>query len=249
MDMFGIFSQAGLAFLARWAHFLAGITWIGILYYFNFVQVPAFAEMEVPARSEALRKITFRALWWFRWGAALTLLSGLTILGLNGQFTHAYFQTVAGVSIATGALLGIIMFSNVWFVIWPAQKIAIGSAEAVAAGGTADPGAAAAGRRGLVASRTNTLLSIPMLFFMAATSHFVTFGNHFAREASSSNVMMWWGTVVVLAGAIELNALGMFGGLGPSWNTKPLDTIRNVLVSGFVLMAVLYVVFEVCFRA
>ena len=208
MDMVGIFSQAGLAFLARWAHFLAGITWIGILYYFNLVQVPAFAEMEVPARSEALRKITFRALWWFRWGAALTLLSGLTILGLNGQFTHAYFQTVAGVSIATGALLGIIMFSNVWFVIWPAQKIAIGSAEAVAAGGTADPGAAAAGRRGLVASRTNTLLSIPMLFFMAAASHFVTFGNHFAREASSSHVMMWWGTVVVLAGAIELNALG-----------------------------------------
>ena len=81
-----IVTQAGLAFLARWAHILAGITWIGILYYFNFVQVPAFAEMEPGARSEALRKITWRALWWFRWGAVLTVLSGLTILAFNKQF-------------------------------------------------------------------------------------------------------------------------------------------------------------------
>ena len=248
MDMFGIFTQAGFAFLARWAHFLAGITWIGILYYFNFVQVPAFAEMEAPARSEALRKITFRALWWFRWGAVLTFLSGLTILLLAGQVTHAYLTSARGTSILTGAALGTLMFANVWLVIWPAQKIAIGSAEAVAAGGQADPGAAVAGRRGLVASRTNTVFSIPMLFFMAATSHFVGLGNHFASEIVSSDLVIWWGTVVVLAGALELNALGMFGGLGPAWNTKPLDSIRNVITSGFVLAAALYVVFEVLFR-
>ena len=117
-----IFTQEGYGFLARWAHFLAGITWIGILYYFNFVQVPAFAEMEAGARSEVLRKISFRALWWFRWGAVLTLLSGLTIIAFQENYTREYFRSATGTAIATGAVLGIIMFSNVWLVIWPAQK-------------------------------------------------------------------------------------------------------------------------------
>ena len=237
----GLLSEIGLAFLARWVHFLAGITWIGILYYFNFVQVPAFAEMQAPARSEALRKVTWRALWWFRWGAALTVLSGLLILGLQRNFSEAYMSTPAGVSIYTGALLGLVMLGNVWGVIWRAQKVAIGSAERVAAGGEADPAAAPAARRGFIASRTNTLFSIPLLFFMAATSHFAG-TSLFADATDPSARMMWWVIVVVLVGAIEANALGVLG-YGPKWNTKPVDSIRAVLISGFALNAVLYVAF------
>ena len=161
-----IFEQEGFSFLARWSHFLVGITWIGLLYYFNFVQVPSFAEMGADARSEALRRITWRALWWFRWGAALTVLTGILILGFNEQIEADYFATPQGIAIGSGAVLGIIMLSNVWAVIWPAQQIVIGSANTVAEGGEANPEGPAAGRRALLASRANTLFSIPLLFFM-----------------------------------------------------------------------------------
>jgi uncharacterized membrane protein len=112
-----LFTQDGLSLLSRWGHFLAGITWIGLLYYFNFVQTPAFLQLGAPARMEALDKVTWRALWWFRWGAVFTVLSGLMILGFNEQFTADYFKTPSGISIGSGAILGIIMLSNVWGVI------------------------------------------------------------------------------------------------------------------------------------
>ena len=241
----GLLSDVGIAFLARWVHFLAGITWIGILYYFNFVQVPAFAEMQAPARSEALRKVTFRALWWFRWGAVVTVLSGLTMLVVANQLSGAYMRSPAGISISTGTLLGLVMFANVWGVIWRAQKVAIASAEKVAAGGEADPAAAAAARRGFIASRTNTVFSISLLFFMAATTHFVG-TTAFVQEPASDARMIWWGLVLVLTAAIEANALGVLG-YAPNWNTKPLDTIKSVLISGFGLLAVLYVAFFALF--
>src|SRR5688500_516006 len=79
MDI-ALFSQDGVSFLARWVHFLAGITWIGLLYYFNLVQIPFFAETDAPVRTGAIAKLVPRALWWFRWGAMLTLLSGLVML-------------------------------------------------------------------------------------------------------------------------------------------------------------------------
>src|SRR5438309_5743698 len=167
-----LFHRVGGVILSRWAHFLAGITWIGILYYFNFVQVPSFAAFEAGSRTEATAKLVPRALWWFRWGAMLTLLSGISILAFQDQFKGSYFKTPSGISIATGILLALIMFANVWFVIWPAQKRVIANAENVLAGREADPAAPGFARRGLLASRTNTLFSIPMLFFMGATSHF-----------------------------------------------------------------------------
>ena len=172
-----LLSQEGLAFLFRWIHFLAGITWIGLLYYFNFVQVPFFAETEAPVRSGAIAKLVPRALWWFRWGAMFTFLSGLAIILLRiVQGGGAVMSTSWGVTISIGALLGILMFLNVWLIIWPNQKIVIASTQAVLAGGQADPAAAGAGAKAFVASRTNTLFSIPMLFFMAAASHLTLFG-------------------------------------------------------------------------
>ena len=243
-----IFEQEGVAFLSRWGHFLSGITWIGLLYYFNFVQVPSFAEMGADARAETLRKVTWRALWWFRWGAALTVLTGFLILGFNEQFEADYFATPQGIAIGSGAILGIIMLSNVWMVIWPAQQIVIGSANTVAEGGDANPEAPAAGRRALLASRANTLFSIPLLFFMGATSHLVG-SSAFDFDLSPGTQVVWWIIFGVLAAAIELDALDVMAESLPDWVKWPFEAVSSVIVTGFVLTAVLYVVFEILFQA
>ena len=152
--------------LARYGHILAGITWIGLLYYFNFVQVPSLAGVSADTKADLFKEgsVVRRALWWFRWGAMLTLLFGLALYdGLGGHGGDASWD------IRIGTLFGIIMWFNVWFIIWPAQKKVIGII-------TADADEkAAAGKRALIASRTNTLLSIPMLFFMVSSAHFPVF--------------------------------------------------------------------------
>src|SRR5271157_1479322 len=111
--------------LLRWFHFLAGITWIGILYYFNFVQVPFFAEADPAVRSGAVQKLVPRALWWFRWGAMVTVIMGVIYLLMwwGGRLDWAI--TSWTVAILTGGAMGIIMFLNVWLVIWPNQQIVI----------------------------------------------------------------------------------------------------------------------------
>ena len=113
------FFQDLMIILSRWGHVLAGVTWIGLLYYFNFVQVPSFAEFEAASRTDALRKLVPRALWWFRWGAALTLATGLLIFAFQEDYKNSYMKTVPWLSIFTGMLFAIIMFANVWLVIWP----------------------------------------------------------------------------------------------------------------------------------
>lgn len=159
-----ITTMPGIEMLLRWGHFLAGITWIGLLYYFNFVQTEYFKEAQATSKSDAIQKLVPRALWWFRWGAMATLITGLGIFALRG----------AGMSvdIYVGALLGIFMFINVWLIIWPNQKIIIASAEQVSKGGKPIPEAADALAAAGFASRTNTLFSIPMLFFMGASAHY-----------------------------------------------------------------------------
>ena len=154
----------GWEMLLRWGHFLAGITWIGLLYYFNLVQTEYFKEAEASAKSDAIQKLVPRALFWFRWGAAATFATGLGIFAVRGGGMS--------IDIYIGALLGTIMFLNVWLIIWPNQKIVIASAKQVAGGGSALPEAAGAlGTAGL-ASRTNALFSVPMLFFMGASAHY-----------------------------------------------------------------------------
>src|SRR5262245_52500272 len=154
-------------FLARWAHFLAGITWIGLLYYFNFVQGSWFKEAEASVKGAAVQQLVPRALWWFRWGAMFTFLSGLAIMMIRGRQTQgAAFETPWGAFISIGALLGALMFLNVWRIMSPIQNIVIADAK-----GEKNPKARAAGAKALPASRTNTMFSIPMLFFMGAASH------------------------------------------------------------------------------
>lgn len=219
--------------ILRWLHFLFGITWIGLLYYFNFVQGPFFAETDAPTKSAATQKLVPRALWWFRWGAMGTFIVGLIILLNNWvQIGGGFVPSSYGIAILTGGVLGTIMFLNVWLVIWPNQKIVIASAVAVAGGGQADPGAAAAGRRGFLASRTNTLFSIPMLFFMGAARHYPHF------DQGVGGIIVW---IIVCGGiiaAIEANALIATQGS----TTKPIETISGVIHSGVILTIILFLI-------
>ena len=157
-----------------WIHVLAGITWIGILYYFNFIQVPALADAAAdeggPGGAGITKYVAPRALWWFRWGAAVTWISGVTALHLQGWLVNAITLGMngsgrTGVWIGVGAWFGTIMLFNVWALIWPAQKKILGMVEA-----TADE-IAKARKVAFVASRTNTLLSIPMLMSMVSMGH------------------------------------------------------------------------------
>ena len=159
-----------------WIHVLAGITWIGLLYYFNFVQVPALAEAASdeggPGGGGITKYVAPRALWWFRWGAVLTWLSGAAYLGHLGIFVDAFTLGLtsdapnpAAMWIGVGAWLGTIMLFNVWVLIWPNQKKVLGMVEA-----SADE-IAKAKNTALLASRTNTLLSIPMLMSMVGYGH------------------------------------------------------------------------------
>jgi uncharacterized membrane protein len=228
-----LMSGEGVLFLLRWIHFLAGITWIGLLYYFNFVQTPFFAETEPPVRTGAVQKLVPRALWWFRWGAMVTFFSGWFIVlhrwGQGGFFAGSY-----GWAILLGGLLGSIMWANVWFVIWPKQKIVIQNAIDTAGGKPANPAAAPAGARAGLASRTNTLFSVPMLFYMGAASHFTL-------PVPRSGAVFWIVALIIMA-AIEINALMGTPGKGAA---KPLGTVNGTLWAGFILAAVFYVWFEI----
>jgi uncharacterized membrane protein len=220
----------GWAFLFRWIHFLAGITWIGMLYYFNFVQTPFFGtDLGGQARGPMVRGLVPNALWWFRWGAMFTFLSGLAILMIRlhqGVGLGDPYMTM----ILTGALFGTLMWYNVWFVIWPAQQVVIRSAEQVAGGGAAIPEAAARGQRAGLASRSNVLFSVPMLFFMGAASHF-------ARFTGSLDLVYWLG-VLAIAAAIEVNGVL----LGPGASTqKPLSTVSGTIHAGLGATLLLYV--------
>jgi uncharacterized membrane protein len=233
-DNFFEFGQ-GLHFLARYTHVLFGITWIGLLYFFNFVQVPSFAEMEAASRSEALRKITSRALWWFRWAAALTLASGILMWAIGGKDYKP--STSPGLSITLGSILGITMAANVWMVIWPNQKINIGSAEAVAGGGEANPAAAGAAKAAGRASRVNAFFSIPMAFFMVFTSHFAP---NFSNAGAGARIGVWL-IFLVIWGVAELSALGKLpGGLDSPFCKMVLDDHKKVIQAGIAFTAVMY---------
>jgi uncharacterized membrane protein len=152
-----------------WIHVLAGITWIGLLYYFNFVQVPALAQAAKdqggPGGAGISKYVAPRALLWFRWGAVVTWLSGAAYLAHAGLFVPAFTLQPGALTIGVGAWLGTIMLINVWVFIWPNQKKVLGLVEA-----TADQ-IAKARRVAFIASRTNTVLSVPMLMSMVGFGH------------------------------------------------------------------------------
>jgi len=160
-----------LMFLLRWIHLIAGITWIGLLYFFNFINIPLTGTMDGDTKKKVVPELMPRALFFFRWGAMFTFLAGAGMIiikyfilgsGLTGP--SGLMSTPGGLWIVFGALFGTVMWFNVWFIIWPAQqKIipAIKAGEAPPAGLPAKAG---------MASKINTYMSVPLLFFMGAGS-------------------------------------------------------------------------------
>ncbi|MBM3485175.1 MAG: hypothetical protein FJX67_00865 [Alphaproteobacteria bacterium] len=164
------FDRAWWSFLFRWLHVLSGIMWIGHLYYFNFVQIPGMPKIPAEQRPAVTKVIAPSALFWFRWGAMATLITGLILAWLNGYLIDAIaIGLTDGVPkhtmIGIGMWLGTIMWFNVWFVIWPNQKLALGIVQ------TDDAGRAKAGRTAMLFSRTNTMLSVPMLYAMVSAQN------------------------------------------------------------------------------
>ena len=208
-----------IEFLFRWGHVLFGIAWIGLLYYFNFVQGEYFKEATADAKGDATQKLVPNALWWFRWAALFTFLTGLYLLeALRGD-------NRLNEGIILGALMGTLMMLNVWGIIWPNQKIVIGLKEG---------DAAIAGPKALLASRTNTLFSFAMLYFMLANSHFIP-----AMEPSQKILAngVWNLTAGLYAGTaviaiIELNAV---------WGKlfSFIASVRGVIGSGLLLTVLL----------
>jgi uncharacterized membrane protein len=152
-------------FAMRWLHITSGVMWIGLLWYFNFVQTPSMPKIPDPEKPAVTKVIAPAALFWFRWAAMATIILGIILALMNGYFVQAITLQKPFTSIGIGAWLGTIMWANVWFVIWPNQKKVLGMVTV-----SPEEKARAAKAAGM-ASRINTMLSIPMLYFMVAQSH------------------------------------------------------------------------------
>jgi uncharacterized membrane protein len=169
MGVAGTFGRLGdhgwWTFAMRWFHIGSGVMWIGLLWYFNFVQTPSMPQIPDDQKPAVSKVIAPRALWWFRYGALATVVTGLLLAGMNGYLAQALSLQNPVKPIGIGMWLALVMAFNVWFIIWPNQKKALGI---VTVDATAK---AAAAKMAGMTSRINTMLSIPMLYCMAAQSH------------------------------------------------------------------------------
>ncbi|MBF0265589.1 MAG: urate hydroxylase PuuD [Gammaproteobacteria bacterium] len=206
-----------IGIVSRWAHLIFALTWVGLLYYFNFIQGSYFKSASPEALADAKAKLAPEALWWFRWAAMFTFITGLILL------VGVVKLGVLNSYIIMGSTLGTIMFLNVWLIIWPNQKIALGMIEG-------DGPAAAA--KALLASRTNTLFSGPMAFGMLAGPHFSGSSNSYGTTIGSSLYI-----VLAIIALLELNAI--MGKQGP------MTTVKGVIHSSIGLTVVLVAILEV----
>ena len=199
--------------LFRYAHIVFGVAWIGLLYYFNFVQTEYVKEADDGAKADVMAKLAPRALWWFRWAALFTFLTGLILLWWVSN------QQRFNLGIALGALMGTIMMLNVWGIIWPNQKIMIGLAEG---------DKTVAGPKAALASRTNTLLSLPMLYFMVASVHgFAASGGAWASTSMTALIIGLAIIVVIEANAIWGKMLGL------------IQSVSGVITSSIILTIIM----------
>ena len=197
--------------LFRWGHFVVGIAWIGLLYYFNFVQTEYVKKADPEAKKDVMQKLAPNALWWFRWAAFFTFLTGLYLLYVQ--------ERMITTAIALGTLMGTIMMLNVWGIIWRNQKVVIGLKEG---------DAVKAGAKAALASRTNTLLSLPMLYFMVSSAHGGTaaYPKSYLLIDGYLSTGFWIVFVAVLL--IEFNAI--FGKM-----YSMITSVRSVIASSLVL--------------
>jgi len=199
--------------LFRYAHIVFGVAWIGLLYYFNFVQTEYVKEADDGAKADVMAKLAPRALWWFRWAALFTFLAGLILLWWISS------QQRYNLGIVLGALMGTIMMLNVWGIIWPNQKIMIGLAEG---------DKTVAGPKAALASRTNTLLSLPMLYFMVASIHGPLASGGAWASANTTALIIGLAIIVV----IEANVIwGKMLGL--------IQSVSGVITSSIILTIIM----------
>ena len=194
----------------RSLHVLFGIAWIGLLYYFNFVQTEYVKIADPDAKADVFKKLAPNALWWFRWAALFTFLTGVILL-------HQIYVRI-GTEIILGATMGTIMMLNVWGIIWRNQKIVLGMKEG---------DVAAAGAKAGLASRTNTLFSVPMLMYMVYSVH----GGNVGMGVSMNALYLGLGIIL----AIEANAI--WGKMVPA-----ITSVRAVIISSFALAIILKVI-------
>ena len=233
----------------RWLHILVGIAWIGLLYYFNLVQVPGLAAYgdEGKARNITIDKIARRALWWFRWAAIATLATGILITGQPDYWKNFMNGGASGnghdAAISLGMVLGILMAANVWMIIWKNQKVVLANAANVLGGGEANADAPTAGRKALLASRQNMIFSVSMLFFMVGAAHFY---NAAFENATAGNAWTFFAIAMAITALLELNAIGIFGGIKAG--NKMLwmyESHKNALITSGILWLVLWILSEV----
>ena len=199
--------------LFRYAHIVFGVAWIGLLYYFNFVQTEYVKEADDGAKADVMAKLAPRALWWFRWAALLTFLTGVIMLWWVSS------QQRFNLGIALGALMGTIMMLNVWGIIWPNQKVMIGITEG---------DKTVAGPKAALASRTNTLLSLPMLYFMVASVHgFAASGGAWVSVSTTALIIGLAIIVVIEANAIWGKMLGL------------IQSVSGVITSSIILTIIM----------
>ncbi len=237
------FSDHG-AFLFRYFHIIGGVLWIGVLWYINFIQGPYVNSIEAAMQTAAKQKLFPKVMWYFRYGALLTFLTGVALIGLKGfdpkislpvgsEPWNAWFA-----KIYPGFMFATIMFLNVWFVIWPRMKKVIAAAD-----GEKIDGIPAMARRGFLASRTNTLLSVPMLFFMAAAQNLTLNG------VSAAKLQLWIIVTTAVLLLIEANALLVSNDPAKKPATfKPLESVKGVIHMGFLLTILLYVGVELLLK-
>lgn len=242
MDI-SIFSDHG-AFLLRYFHVVGGIAWIGVLWYINFIQGGYVGGLDAAGQTIAKQKLFPKVMWYFRYGALLTFVTGLALIVLKAlgpakigpvgsDAWNAWFA-----KIYPGFIFATIMFLNVWLVIWPRQKKVI-----AAANGEKIDGVPALARRAFITSRTNTLLSIPMLFFMAAAVHLQ------GLRVSSDQLTLW--ILVTSAVFLLLEANALFSSNDPAAKpatVKPIETVRGVIHMGILLTVLLYVGVELLLK-
>jgi len=159
------FDMAWWTFLMRWLHVVSGVMWIGLLWYFNFVQIPSMPKIPDEQKPAIGKVIAPTALFWFRWAALATVVTGVLLALMNNYFGAALMLQRPFTAIGIGMWLALVMAFNVWFIIWPNQKKALGIVQVTPEEKTK------AARTAMLTSRFNTMFSIPMLFFMAAQSH------------------------------------------------------------------------------
>lgn len=243
-----IFEEGGLSGAFRTAHVMFAVMWMGLLWFFNFVQVPAYAEMEAGARNNAIDKLTSRALWWFRHAAWATVVSGLVIMMIGGfgdsdAYSSAYFKRPDGMMLAVAVLASVVMLYNVWMVIWPNQQTVIANAQAVQEGRDANPEAPAAARKAAMASRQNTIFSFTVFAGMVGQHFFFGYDDlNSSAEVSGGIRILFWLVSLAYLGLMEANAIGAFGREAGKPNCWMYDKHQNAIwfASGSIVFWVLF---------